>query len=170
MGRTAGRARLPPRVPPAGLPRASLSPGSRAHAGGGEGWRVPGLDSDALWVPCGRGHYFVFLLKAGYEKGTTRLGESAGCGGLGHASAFQGPALLSQLAQGVYLEIGKLSPGRETLDSASPGFELAQSLGDRVALGGSFPVPVAHLVMIVPQKGWGGAGRHAQQGSSTCTL
>lgn len=33
-----------------------------------------------------------------------------------------GPALLSQLAQGVYLEMGKLNPGRETLDSAIPGF------------------------------------------------
>lgn len=49
VGRTAGRARLPPRVPPAGLLRASLSPGSRAHAGGGEGWRVPGAVG-ALWT------------------------------------------------------------------------------------------------------------------------
>ena len=49
VGRTAGRARLPPRVPPAGLPRASLSPGSRAHAGGGEGWRVPSAVG-ALWT------------------------------------------------------------------------------------------------------------------------
>lgn len=33
-----------------------------------------------------------------------------------------GPALLSQLAQDLHLDMGKLSLGRETLDSTSPGF------------------------------------------------